>query len=55
MQTGCAQVTPLLGQLLIVWSILFCNPPLCINEEQLAEAYGIIDECLAITDEVFEG
>jgi taurine--2-oxoglutarate transaminase len=35
------------------WSILFCNPPLCITEEQLGEAFAIIDECLHVTDEVF--
>jgi taurine--2-oxoglutarate transaminase len=36
------------------WSILFCNPPLCVTEEQLGEAFAIIDECLSVTDEVFE-
>lgn len=54
-------VTKLLGALLKKglfcfgrWSILFCNPPLCITEEQLGEAFSIVDECLAITDEIFE-
>ena len=37
------------------WNMLFCNPPLCINEEQLAEAFGILDACLAVTDEAYEG
>lgn len=37
------------------WSIMFCNPPLCITEEQLGEAFGIIDGALAVVDEVFEG
>lgn len=37
------------------WSILFCNPPLCVTEEQLGEAFAIVDRCLAITDEAFEG
>ena len=37
------------------WSILFCNPPLTITEEQLGEAFGIIDECLSITDEAYDG
>lgn len=37
------------------WSILFCNPPLCINEAELAESFAIIDECLSVTDAVFEG
>ncbi len=36
------------------WSILFCNPPLCVTEEQLAESFAIIDACLHITDEAFE-
>jgi taurine--2-oxoglutarate transaminase len=37
------------------WSIIFCNPPLCITEEQLAESFAILDECLSVTDAVFEG
>ncbi len=36
------------------WSILFCNPPLCVTEEQLGEAFAIIDECLNVTDAVFQ-
>jgi hypothetical protein len=32
-----------------------CNPPLCINEQQIAEAFTIIDQGLAMVDEVFEG
>jgi taurine--2-oxoglutarate transaminase len=36
------------------WSGFFCNPPLCITEEQLREGFAIIDECLSITDEAFE-
>ncbi|MBI4954873.1 MAG: aminotransferase class III-fold pyridoxal phosphate-dependent enzyme [Myxococcales bacterium] len=32
------------------WNTLYCNPPLCITEPQLAEAFGIIDEALAVTD-----
>jgi taurine--2-oxoglutarate transaminase len=36
------------------WSTLYCNPPLCINEAQLGEAFAIIDDCLSITDAVFE-
>ena len=36
------------------WNMLFCNPPLCINEAQLGEAFAILDECLAVTDEVYE-
>jgi taurine--2-oxoglutarate transaminase len=37
------------------WSILFCNPPLCITEEQLGEAFTIVDGCLDLVDEVFDG
>jgi taurine--2-oxoglutarate transaminase len=33
------------------WNILFCNPPLCITEEQLAESFAIIDACLGVVDE----
>lgn len=36
------------------WNMIFCNPPLCINEEQLGEAFAIIDDALSITDEVYE-
>ena len=37
------------------WNNFTCNPPLCINEAQLREGFAIIDKCLAITDEAFEG
>jgi taurine--2-oxoglutarate transaminase len=37
------------------WSHFMCNPPLCITEEQLREAFAIIDRGLDITDEAFEG
>ncbi len=37
------------------WSHFMCNPPLCITEEQLLEAYAIIDRGLDITDKAFEG
>ncbi len=36
------------------WNYIFCNPPLCISEEQLAESFAIIDSCLEITDEAYE-
>ena len=39
----------------IRWGSFMCNPPLVINEEQLHEAFEIIDRGLAITDDVFEG
>jgi taurine--2-oxoglutarate transaminase len=32
------------------WNTFFTNPPLCINEPQLREAFGIIDRALEITD-----
>ena len=37
------------------WSTLMCNPPLCITEAQLTEAFEIIDRGLALVDAVFEG
>src|SRR5262245_54242033 len=32
------------------WNTFFTNPPLCITEAELREAFAIIDEGLAITD-----
>src|SRR5260370_3578705 len=32
------------------WNTFFTNPPLCITEAQLHEAFGIIDRALDITD-----
>jgi adenosylmethionine-8-amino-7-oxononanoate aminotransferase len=32
-----------------------CNPPLCITEEQMEEAFEIIDRALEVTDQAFEG
>lgn len=37
------------------WGSFMCNPPLCINAEQLAEAFDIIDRALDLTDQAFEG
>jgi taurine---2-oxoglutarate transaminase len=37
------------------WNTFFTNPPLCINEEQMREAFAIIDKGLEITDRVVEG
>jgi len=37
------------------WSTVMCNPPLCINEAQLAESFDIIDKGLDLIDEVYEG
>lgn len=33
------------------WHTIMTNPPLCINEEQLAEGFAIIDKALSIADE----
>jgi len=35
---------------IVRWNSFYTNPPLCINEEQLREAFAIIDEGLEITD-----
>ena len=32
------------------WNTFFTNPPLCVTEPELREAFGIIDEGLKITD-----
>jgi taurine---2-oxoglutarate transaminase len=32
------------------WNTFFTNPPLCITEEQLREAFAIVDRGLEITD-----
>lgn len=37
------------------WHTFFTNPPLCITEGELREAFGIIDRALAITDEAVVG
>ncbi len=39
----------------IRWGSFMCNPPLCITEAQLREAYAIVDRGLDITDRYFEG
>ncbi|MHB0980551.1 MAG: aminotransferase class III-fold pyridoxal phosphate-dependent enzyme [Thermoleophilia bacterium] len=39
----------------INWNNLFSNPPLCITEAELREAYEIFDAGLAITDEGVTG
>ena len=35
---------------LVRWNSFYTNPPLCINEQQLREAFAIIDRGLEITD-----
>jgi taurine--2-oxoglutarate transaminase len=37
------------------WSTVMCNPPLCINEAQMAEGFDIVDRGLDIVDQAFEG
>jgi taurine--2-oxoglutarate transaminase len=37
------------------WASFMCNPPLCINEDELRAAFAIIDRGLEITDRAFEG
>lgn len=37
------------------WNNLFTNPPLCIAEEQLREAFAVIDRALEITDAAVTG
>jgi len=32
------------------WDGFFTNPPLCITEEQLGDAFAIIDAALEVTD-----
>ena len=36
---------------LVRWNTFFCNPPLCITEAELREAFSIIDKGLEITDQ----
>ena len=36
------------------WGSFMCNPPLCITEAQLKEAFSIIDEALAVVDAAME-
>lgn len=44
------------GLFTLTWeSMVFCNPPLCIAEEQIEEACAILDKSLEITDAAFEG
>jgi len=39
----------------IHWNVVFTNPPLCINEAQLREAFEIIDRGLEICDRAVTG
>jgi taurine--2-oxoglutarate transaminase len=40
---------------LVRWNTFYTNPPLCINEQQLREAFAIIDKGLEITDRAVTG
>src|SRR2546425_633396 len=33
------------------WNTIMTNPPLCINEQELAEGFAIIDKALDIADQ----
>ena len=37
------------------WHNVMTNPPLCITEAQLAEAFEVVDGALAIADAAMEG
>jgi taurine--2-oxoglutarate transaminase len=37
------------------WNWIFCAPPLIITEEQIQEGIDVIDKCLDITDQHYEG
>ncbi len=37
------------------WNNLFSNPPLCVTEEELRQAFAVFDEGLAITDAAVTG
>jgi taurine--2-oxoglutarate transaminase len=40
---------------LVRWNTFYTNPPLCITESQLREAFAIIDKGLEITDKAVAG
>lgn len=40
---------------IVRWNSFYTNPPLCINEPQLREAFAIIDKGLEITDKAVKG
>ncbi len=39
---------------MIRWNHLMTNPPLCITEEQLGEAFDVVDKALEIADQAME-
>ena len=40
---------------MIRWHNIMTNPPLCVTEPQLAEAFEVVDDALAIADAAMEG
>ena len=40
---------------MIRWNHVMTNPPLCINEEELGEAFDVMDKALEIADQAMEG
>ncbi len=40
---------------MIRWHGVMTNPPLCITEEQLGEAFDVVDKALEIADQAMEG
>jgi taurine--2-oxoglutarate transaminase len=40
---------------MIRWNHVMTNPPLCITEEQLGEAFDVVDKSLEIADQAMEG
>jgi taurine---2-oxoglutarate transaminase len=39
---------------MIRWNHLMTNPPLCITEEQLTEAFDVVDKALEIADQAMQ-
>jgi taurine--2-oxoglutarate transaminase len=37
------------------WNTFMTNPPLCVTEAELKEGFQILDHCLGIVDEAYEG
>ena len=40
---------------LVRWNTFYTNPPLCISEAELREAFAIIDRGLTIIDKAVKG
>lgn len=50
MQKVSAKLRELGMYTMVRWDWVFCAPPLCITEEELKEALGIIDQALTVAD-----